>query len=95
MKQSREKFTAVASDVLKASNEQFLTLARKSFENEQKEATSQLEQRKQAVKALVDPIHEKLGRYDVHLQEIEKERHHAYGALRDDEEDSSGHVDEV
>lgn len=82
LKQSRQRFSSIATDVLKASNEQFLALARKSFESEQKEASSQLEQRKQAVKALVDPIHEKLGQYGKHLPEIEKTRHDAYGALR-------------
>ena len=52
--------TTLAGDVLKQSKDDFLQLARKSLEGEQKDHVAQLEQRKQAVEALVKPINEKL-----------------------------------
>ncbi len=81
-KQAEDTFKALAGDVLKQSNEQFLQLARKTFEGEQKEAAGQLEQRKQAVKALVEPIKERLEKYDRSMADVEKARRESYGALR-------------
>jgi DNA recombination protein RmuC len=80
--QARETFAALAGDVLKQANEQFLQLAKKSFEGEQKDATAQLEQRKQAIEQIVKPIRESLDQYNKTAQEVEKARQESYGALR-------------
>ena len=80
--QLREAFGALAGEALKKSNQQFLQLARKTFEGEQKEATAQLERQKQAIKGLVDPIREKLDKYNQTVRDIEKARQQAYGSLR-------------
>ncbi len=82
-KQSRESFEALAGDALKKANEQFLQLARKSFESEQKDAAAQLKQREQAIKSLVDPIKERLDQTGKAVSEIEKQREGAYRALRE------------
>ena len=80
--QLREAFGALAGDALKKSSEQFLQLAQKTFEGEQKEATAQLERQKLAIKGLVDPIREKLDKYNQTVREIEKARQQSYGSLR-------------
>ncbi len=81
--QLRDVFRSLAGDVLKETNQQFLQLARKVFEGEQKDATAQLEQRQQAIKAMVDPIRETLDKYRASLTDIEKSRTEAYGQLRE------------
>lgn len=78
---ARETFKALANDVLKDSSQQFLQLARKAFEGEQKDALLQLEQRKQAIENLVKPVRETLDKYNASLQAIEKARSEAYGSL--------------
>lgn len=79
---SRETFQSLASDELKKANEQFLQLARKTFESEQKDAGAQLEQRKQAIEAMLKPIKETLDKHEKAVTEIEKQRESAYGTLR-------------
>ncbi|MCC7145720.1 MAG: DNA recombination protein RmuC [Phycisphaeraceae bacterium] len=74
-------FKALAGDALKANNEQFLQLASKTLAGEQKDASAQLEQRKQAIEALVKPMRETLDKYQQSLREIEKARGEAYGSL--------------
>lgn len=81
-KSIRESFKAAASDVLKESNQQFLHLAKKTFEGEQKDAVAQLEQRRQAIDALVKPIKESLDKYQTSVQQIEASRKEAYGSLQ-------------
>jgi len=77
----KDAFNSSASDALERSSKQFLELAKKSFEGEQKDAKAQLEQRKQAVEALVRPIGEALTKYNSSLTEIEKARQASYGSL--------------
>ena len=79
--QLREAFKSLAGDTLKQSTEQFLHLAKKSFENEQKDAAAQLEQRKQAIEAMVKPIRESLGKYDASIKAVEEARRQTYGQL--------------
>lgn len=80
-KQLREAFDALASRALRQNSEQFLQLARKSFEGEQKDAAAQLENRKQAIQAMVSPLRESLDKYNRFLQEAEKGRKEEYGSL--------------
>jgi DNA recombination protein RmuC len=77
-----DKFKALANDVLKQSNEQFLQLAKKTFDGEQKDAAAQLEQRKQAIEALIKPIRESLDKHSKAVTDIEKDRKQDQGSLR-------------
>jgi len=77
-----DKFKALANDVLKQSNEQFLQLAKKTLEGDQKDASAQLEQRKQAIEALIKPIRESLDKHSKAVADIEKDRKQDQGSLR-------------
>ncbi len=77
-----DKFKALANDVLKQSNEQFLQLAKKTFDGEQKDAAAQLEQRKQAIESLIKPIRESLDKHSKAVTDIEKDRKQDQGSLR-------------
>lgn len=81
--QLRDAFKALAGDALKQSTEQFITLAKKAFENEQKDAVAALDQRKTEVDALIKPIRKALKHYGKAVQEMEKERKGAYDVLRE------------
>jgi DNA recombination protein RmuC len=64
------EFKALSADALRANRTDFLG-----------EAQRDLEQRRQAVEALVKPLRESLEKVDARMLEIEKVRAHAYGAL--------------
>jgi DNA recombination protein RmuC len=79
----RNAFKAMASDALKSNNQSFLQLATASLERFQSEAKGDLENRQKAVADMVAPVRESLGKVDAQIQQIEKERGQAYGALRE------------
>jgi DNA recombination protein RmuC len=72
---------ALASDALSQSSRSFLELAKSQLEQLQKQTTSDLEQRKQAVEHLVAPLKESLTKVDGKLQELEVARTRAYTEL--------------
>jgi DNA recombination protein RmuC len=72
---------ALASDALASSSESFLKLAKSQLEQLQQKTTADLDQRKQAVEHLVDPIKESLSRVDGKLQALEVARTRAYSEL--------------
>jgi DNA recombination protein RmuC len=78
----RDAFKALSADALRESNESFLTLAKERLDKEREHTAAELEQRKQAVDALVKPIQETLGKVDVQLREVEKERRGHYGEIK-------------
>jgi DNA recombination protein RmuC len=78
----REAFAALAAEALKHNNESFLELARATLAKYQSEAHGELEQRKQAVEALVAPIRQSLEGMNQQIRTIEKERGEAYGSLK-------------
>lgn len=80
--QARDTFKALAGEVLSQAKNDFLQLARKSFEGEQKDAAAQLEQRKQAIEALIKPIRDQLDQHAKVVAEVEKHREGAYQGLR-------------
>lgn len=82
-KQLREAFQSLAGETLKQSTEQFLAMAKRSFESEQKDAAAQLEQRKQAIEGMLKPVRESLEKYNQSLQQIESARKEAYGGLKE------------
>jgi len=77
----REAFQALAAEALKSNNQSFLQLAKTSLERFQTEAKGDLDARHRAVETLVAPIKESLSKVDTQIQQIEKDRSQAYGAL--------------
>ena len=77
----RRAFQALAADALKSNNQSFLELAKTSLEKFQSESRTDLEAKQQAVETLVAPIKESLNKVDAQIQQMEKERSQAYGAI--------------
>jgi DNA recombination protein RmuC len=75
------EFKALSADALRANRIDFLEQAKQAFAHLQQQSAGDLEQRKQAVEALVKPIRESLDKVDAKIGEIEKARAGAYGAL--------------
>lgn len=85
LEQAREalgdSMKALAADALATSNQSFLELAKAHLEQLQQKTTQELEQRKQAVEHIVDPIRESLQKVDGKLQQLELARTRAYSEL--------------
>lgn len=75
------EFKALSADALRANRNDFLEQAKQTFAHLQQQSAGELEQRKQAVEALLRPIRESLEKVDTKMAEIEKARAGAYGAL--------------
>ncbi|MFS8085406.1 MAG: DNA recombination protein RmuC [Acidobacteriota bacterium] len=76
-----EKFKALSRDALKDNNQSFLDLARATLAQFQTSAKGDLELRQRAIDQLVKPLQESLQRVDGKIDELEKARAGAYGAL--------------
>jgi DNA recombination protein RmuC len=74
-------FRALSAEALRTSNEEFLQLAKTQLEGFQREARTDLDQRRQAVEELVAPLKESLTKVDEHVQSLEVSRRQAYGSL--------------
>jgi len=74
-------FKALAADALKSNNSSFLQIAQETLKRFQSEAQGDLDARRQAVADLVAPVRDSLTKMDAQIQQIEKERGQAYGAL--------------
>ncbi len=79
--QLTERFTHLSAEALARNNEAFLRLANENLGRFQGEAKGELEQRKQAVEALVKPLREALERTERQIRQMESERKEAYGSL--------------
>lgn len=77
-----DTFKALSADALKASNEQFLQLAKQSLTAQQDEAKGELEKRRTAIEELVKPVKESLTKFEGRIGEIEKARTEAYTELK-------------
>src|SRR5580704_3334877 len=75
------EFKALSADALRANRSDFLEQAKQAFAQLQQQSVGDLDQRKQAVEALVKPLRESLEKVDGKISEIEKARATAYGAL--------------
>jgi DNA recombination protein RmuC len=69
-----EAFRALAADALKSSNEDFLRLAEQRFKTLTQEAAGELEARKTAVGALVQPLQQALEAYQQEARALEEKR---------------------
>ncbi len=80
--QLRDVFKSLATDALKQATDQFLHLANKTLEGERQQATHQLEQRRQAIQSMVQPLQQALDKYNSSLGQVESARKEAYGSLK-------------
>jgi len=78
----RDAFKALAADALRENSESFLNLARARLEEQRVEARADLDQRRQAVQSLVEPIGKTLEQLREHVAGVEKERKEAAGGLQ-------------
>ncbi|MGD8546638.1 MAG: DNA recombination protein RmuC [Thiohalophilus sp.] len=79
--QLKESFSALSSQALKHNSEEFLRLAQQNLEKFQTEAKGDLAQKEKAFEQLIKPIRESLEKTERQINNIEKERKEAYGAL--------------
>jgi DNA recombination protein RmuC len=83
--QAQQKLTAAFGDLagqaLRSNTESFLKIATEKLGAVKTETAGELEQRKQAVEALVKPIAESLYRFNEQIHAIEKARGEAYGSI--------------
>jgi DNA recombination protein RmuC len=77
----KNAFDSLAAKALQSNNESFLQLAKQSLAQFQQQASGDLDQRRQAVEALVKPISDSLGKVDQQIRLIEIDRAKAYGDL--------------
>ncbi len=75
------EFKALSADALSRNNTSFLELARETFTRLQQQSVGDLEQRQQAIAALVQPLKESLQQVDTRIVAIENARQEAYGSL--------------
>ena len=68
---------------MNSASEQFLKRAHETFEGKQKDATVELEKRKQAIDALLKPLKETLDKHAEAVVRVEKDRVGSYQALRE------------
>ncbi|MBL8087784.1 MAG: DNA recombination protein RmuC [Chthonomonas sp.] len=78
----REAFQNLANTAVQTSQGTFLELAKSEFEKLRGASESDLDKRKVAIEALLKPIEEKLGNFNVVQQDMERARTEAYGELR-------------
>ena len=76
-----DAFNVLSSDALRKNNQAFIDLAKQTLEGFNKEAKGDLEQRKQAIDSLVNPLKESLEKVDEHIRELEEKRGAAYEGL--------------
>ena len=77
-----DAFRALADDALKSNNKAFLDLTNQVLEKSRSEAVGDLEQRKEPIRGLVDPLAELLRKYEEGVRTIEGSRQEAYGNLK-------------
>lgn len=77
-----DTFKALSADALKATQNQFLTLAQSKLKSQQQEAENELEKRKTAVEQLVKPISNTLEKVQRQIIESEKNREGNHASLK-------------
>lgn len=76
-------FRAVGAEALAANNQQFIELAKRTFETLMTEAKGDVEKKQQAIDTLLTPIRELLEKHHSALGEIEQKRQVAYRGLEE------------
>jgi DNA recombination protein RmuC len=80
----RDAFQSLAGEALKSSSDQFMELAKARFDSLQKEAEGDLENRKQAIQSMVNPLETALKDLRSEVSRVESARQEAYGSLRNE-----------
>ncbi len=76
-----DRFTSIASEALRQSNESFLQLAQSRLKQSEVAAEATLDKKRVAIDEMVKPVIETLGKMDLQLREIELARTGAYKEL--------------
>ncbi|MGH9561718.1 MAG: hypothetical protein ACRD3S_09715, partial [Terracidiphilus sp.] len=83
MKEDLDKaFADIASKALRDNNESFLSLAKQKLGAQTQEAKQTLDAKELAIKNLVDPLKEALGKLDEQARVMETARAGAYGEIK-------------
>src|SRR5437016_887301 len=77
-----ETFQGLAGEALKSNNQAFLELATQTLETLRAQGVGDLDQRKEAIQALVTPLSESLKTYAQCVHDMERSREAAYGDLK-------------
>src|SRR5207245_8557492 len=77
-----ETFQGLAGEALKSNNQAFLELATQTLETLRAQGAGDLDQRKEAIQALVTPLSESLKTYAQSVHDMERPRKAAYGGLK-------------
>lgn len=80
-KELEGRFQTLANEALRGNAEQFLALANQKLATAKTEASAELEARKQAIEALLEPLARSLANLDSKAGELEKTRVDAYSRL--------------
>ncbi len=80
-RETEAAFKALSADALARNNQSFLDLARATLAQTQEAARGELAMRERAIAELVSPVRASLDKVDSRIQELEKARAGAYGAL--------------
>ena len=77
----KAEFTELSASALRANSDDFLKLARQSFEQLHEKSAGDLTNRQQAIDSVVKPLKESLEKVDLKIAELEQKRERAYGDL--------------
>jgi DNA recombination protein RmuC len=77
----KESYQSLAADALHRNSRAFLELADQTLSKHIAASKQDLETRNERIKAVVQPVHDALGRYQQQVQTMERMRESAYGSL--------------
>jgi DNA recombination protein RmuC len=80
--QLQAAFGELARTSLQSNNEMFLQLARERLDRDKQDAAAMLKERETAIESLIQPIREAIGKTEVQIQNIERERIDAFAGIR-------------
>ena len=78
----KTSFDALAGESLRSNSELFLQLAREHLGQHQQAASAALGEREKAIETMLGPIRDALGKTELQMQRIEKERAETFGSLK-------------
>ena len=81
-KEIEDRFQSLASGALTQNSERFLSMVSERFQKHKETADHDLTQRHAAIRDLVKPLDERLGKFDARMTEIEQARNEAYGTIK-------------
>lgn len=76
------KFSELSRSALNANSDNFLKLANENFQKFKKEASADLDLKKESIKNIVDPLNTNLSKYAESLRKLELDRQDAYSSMK-------------